>query len=153
MRDFLRDRGLGVAKEDFNRPWGGFFVIEEDSTAHFLKIFYPEIEYNSLINNKISPKILLVAPYKRLSWQYHHRRSELWKLIEGNAGIVRSATDEQGEVTPLIPGETIELACGERHRLVGMDKWGVIAEIWQHQDAANPSDEEDIVRLEDDFGR
>jgi mannose-6-phosphate isomerase len=42
---------------------------------------------------------------------------------------------------------------GERHRLVGLEDWGVIAEIWQHTDASNPSDESDIVRVQDDFGR
>jgi len=34
----------------------------------------------------------------------------------------------------------------------GIDGWGVVAEIWQHT-ASNPSDEEDIERLQDDFGR
>ncbi len=50
-------------------------------------------------------------------------------------------------------GDTITLQQGERHRLVGSDGWGIIAEIWQHTDAANPSDENDIVRVQDDFGR
>jgi hypothetical protein len=40
-----------------------------------------------------------------------------------------------------------------RHRLVGLGDWGVLAEIWQHTDLQNPSDEEDIVRLQDDYGR
>jgi hypothetical protein len=34
-----------------------------------------------------------------------------------------------------------------------LDKQAIIAEIWQHTDAAQPSDEEDIVRVQDDFGR
>jgi mannose-6-phosphate isomerase len=37
--------------------------------------------------------------------------------------------------------------------LVGLDQWGVVAEIWQHTDVTNLSDESDIVRLQDDFGR
>jgi mannose-6-phosphate isomerase len=36
---------------------------------------------------------------------------------------------------------------GERHRLIGLASCGVIAEIWQHTDPKDPSDEEDIVRL------
>ncbi|MCU0327251.1 MAG: phosphoheptose isomerase, partial [Spirosomaceae bacterium] len=40
-----------------------------------------------------------------------------------------------------------------RHRLVGVNEWGIIAEIWQHTDPKNPSDENDIVRVQDDFGR
>jgi hypothetical protein len=47
----------------------------------------------------------------------------------------------------------ITLAQGERHRLVGLDVQGVIAEIWQHTDANHPSDEDDIIRVQDDFGR
>ena len=42
---------------------------------------------------------------------------------------------------------------GERHRLSGLDSWGIVAEIWQHTDAESPSNEDDIVRLEDDFNR
>ena len=47
----------------------------------------------------------------------------------------------------------VKLKQGERHRLIGMNGWGVVAEIWQHTDPASPSDEDDIVRLQDDFGR
>jgi mannose-6-phosphate isomerase len=36
---------------------------------------------------------------------------------------------------------------------VGLEDYAVVAEIWQHSDADNPSDENDIVRLQDDFGR
>ncbi|HZI23492.1 MAG TPA: phosphoheptose isomerase, partial [Chryseolinea sp.] len=50
-------------------------------------------------------------------------------------------------------GEIIRLKQGQRHRLVGLDGWGMIAEIWQHTDASKPSDEDDIVRVQDDFGR
>ena len=41
----------------------------------------------------------------------------------------------------------------QRHRLIGLDGWGIVAEIWRHTDAENPSDEDDIVRVQDDFGR
>jgi hypothetical protein len=47
----------------------------------------------------------------------------------------------------------VEFQAGERHRLVGLDQLGIVAELWQHLDPAHPSDEEDIVRLQDDFGR
>lgn len=64
-----------------------------------------------------------------------------------------SETDEQKPVTKLSEGEYISLDQGIRHRLVGLDEWGIVAEIWQHTDPEDPSDEHDIVRLEDDFGR
>ncbi len=51
-------------------------------------------------------------------------------------------------------GEIIKLKVGERHRLVGLPGgWGAVAEIWQHTDPDNPSNEEDIVRLKDDYNR
>jgi len=53
----------------------------------------------------------------------------------------------------LEPGDSVELKQGERHRLIGLDQWGIVAEIWRHTDIENPSDEDDIVRLQDDFGR
>jgi hypothetical protein len=37
--------------------------------------------------------------------------------------------------------------------LIGLDDWGIVAEIWQHTDESNPSDEDDIVRLQDDYSR
>ncbi|MGB1216456.1 MAG: hypothetical protein ACPG5P_01195 [Saprospiraceae bacterium] len=103
--------------------------------------------------DKLSPKILLVAPEKRLSWQYHHRRSELWRVIGGEAAIVVSETDELTPQRNLSLGEIVTLDQGQRHRLVGTNGWGIIAEIWKHTDANNPSDEDDIVRVQDDFGR
>ncbi|RYG21642.1 MAG: phosphoheptose isomerase, partial [Chitinophagaceae bacterium] len=68
-------------------------------------------------------------------------------------GIKTSETDEEGELKTYLPTNQIKLQQGERHRLIGLDDWGVVAEIWQHTDAENPSDESDIVRVQDDFGR
>ena len=101
----------------------------------------------------LSPKLLLVAPGRRLSWQYHSRRSEIWRVVEGQVGISRSLTDEEAPMRSYAPGEVLRLELGERHRLVGLDTWGVIAEIWQHTDATSPSDELDIVRVCDDYDR
>jgi hypothetical protein len=74
-------------------------------------------------------------------------------VVQGTVGIVRSDDDTEGEVVHYTEGQTIKLAQGERHRLVGLDADAIIAEIWQHTDASNPSNEDDIVRVQDDFGR
>ena len=151
---YLEKLGLNIADRDFKRPWGGFFVLDESQAAKFGEYYFPDIELSSLkITGKLSPKILVVAAGKRLSWQYHHRRAEIWKLVAGTAGVVTSDDDNEGTVHQLAPGEIIRLHQGQRHRLVGLDDWGMIAEIWQHTDAQNPSDEDDIVRVQDDFGR
>lgn len=154
VETYLSELGLKAVARDFTRPWGGFFVIEESQARDFAGIFFPDIEFASIqLNRKLSPKILVVQPGQRLSWQYHHRRSEIWRIIAGEAGVITSDTDEEGELQKLAVGDKIELRQGQRHRLVGLRNWGIIAEIWQHTDAERPSDEEDIVRVQDDFGR
>jgi mannose-6-phosphate isomerase-like protein (cupin superfamily) len=95
----------------------------------------------------------MVAPHSRLSWQYHHRRSEIWIVIGGETAVITSDDDHQREQRTLELGSFIRLRQGERHRLIGLDSWGIVAEIWQHTDPQNPSDEDDIVRVQDDFGR
>lgn len=154
IETYITQNGFQITDKDDERPWGGFFVIDEAQAFDFAHTFFPEQNMENFRHfAKLSPKILLVKPEKRLSWQYHHRRAELWKLIGGSAGVVISQTDEQTPVQQLSTGDTVELNQGDRHRLVGLEEWGIVAEIWKHTDAAQPSDEDDIVRVEDDFGR
>ena len=95
----------------------------------------------------------MVGPDKRLSWQYHFRRAEIWKCIQGEVAVMTSDTDEEKHRHHLKVGDIIKLKQGERHRLIGLDDWGIVAEIWQHTNSAEPSDESDIVRVQDDFSR
>lgn len=150
----LKLEGFNVVNRDENRPWGGFFVIDEAQAQQFADTYFDGLDIATLkIGGKLSPKILIVAPNARLSWQYHHRRAEIWQVVTGTVGIKTSETDEEGELKTYSPNDQIKLHQGERHRLIGLDDWGVVAEIWQHTDANNPSDEDDIVRVQDDFGR
>jgi mannose-6-phosphate isomerase len=150
----LQNENFTVINQDRTRPWGGFFVIDENQASAFATKFFPHLDMEAIkITNKLSPKILVVAPNKRLSWQYHFRRAEIWKILAGVVGVKTSATDEEGEIQELTQGKFIQMDKGERHRLIGLESWGVVAEIWQHTDSDNPSDEEDIVRLQDDYGR
>lgn len=145
---------MRIRSFDDNRPWGGFLVINEEDTDLFIKKFFPHLTKETLgISGKLSPKILIVAPGKRLSWQYHHRRAEIWKLIGGTAAVVTSDTDVEQDKKILSEGDIVELKQGERHRLIGTSDWGILAEIWRHTDVNEPSDENDIVRVQDDFGR
>ena len=50
------------------------------------------------IGSKLSPKILIVKPAARLSWQYHNRRAEIWRVYKGSAGIVRSDSDIEKDI-------------------------------------------------------
>ena len=146
--------GFSVVSHDFERPWGGFLVIDETQAQDFSNKFFEGLDVNTLkIGGKLSPKILIVKPNARLSWQYHHRRAETWKVISGPVGIVKSSDDTEGKITNYQNGEILVLQQGERHRLIGLDNWGVVAEFWQHTDPDYPSDEEDIVRVQDDYKR
>ena len=154
IQNQLETNHFTIVSKDHNRPWGGFFVIAEEQAQEFANQYFDGLDVSTLKRGgALSPKILVVAPNKRLSWQYHHRRAEIWRFIQGQAGIKRSVTDTEGELEILNVGDTITLQQGERHRLIGLEDYAVIAEIWQHTDANHPSDEEDIVRVQDDFGR
>ena len=154
IEDEIKGLGFDIISKDFERPWGGFLVINEKEAQEFANKFFDGINIESLkIGGKLSPKILIVKPNSKLSWQYHHRREEIWKVFKGKVGISRSKDDEQSPIVKLDEGDEIKLEKAERHRLIGLDNYAVLAEIWQHTDPNNPSDEFDIVRLSDEYGR
>lgn len=153
-KKILEQLNFDIVSQDTTRPWGGFYVIDENQAQAFAKYFFPDEDVESLkITEKLSPKLLIVAPNKRLSWQYHHRRAEIWRCIDGKVEVITSLTNEEAVKQVLKVGDKIKLQQGERHRIIGLDDWGILAEIWQHSDVNNPSNEEDIIRLQDDFGR
>ncbi len=154
LKKEIESLGFTVITQDFERPWGGFLVIEEAQAQAFSNYFFKGLDVNILkIGGKLSPKILMVQAKARLSWQYHNRRAEIWQIYKGSAGIIRSNTDQENPMKIYSEGAQIVLAQGERHRLIGLDDFCVVAEIWQHTDSNHPSDEDDIVRVQDDFGR
>ena len=154
IEETIKSFGFTIKSYDFERPWGGFLVIDETQAQEFSNKFFEGLDINTLkIGGKLSPKILIVKPEARLSWQYHNRRAEIWQVYKGSAGIVRSDSDVENEMKIYNERDQIVLQLGERHRLIGLDETSVVAEIWQHTDAGNPSDEEDIIRVQDDFGR
>lgn len=152
---YIADQNLLVVAKDFTRPWGGFFVIDENQADQFIQKYFPGYTKEQLmIGEKLSPKFLVVAPNKRLSWQYHFRRAEIWRVVSGPIKVAISETDAETPGETYNEGDIIVLQKGTRHRLIGSaDNYGVVAEIWQHTDPSHPSDEEDIIRLQDDFGR
>ncbi len=152
---YLDHNKLSYSSIDESRPWGGFFVINETDTDRFIDLYFPDYPKDKIekFGNKLSPKILIVEPNKRLSWQYHNRRAELWRVIDGPVGFIKSSDDNQATIETLNNNQTVQFDKQIRHRLIGLDSWGIVAEIWQHTDTLHPSNEEDIVRLADDYGR
>ena len=153
IEDELNNLGFQIVDSNLEKPWGAYFCIDENQAQDFSNKFFDGIDVDSLkIENKLSPKILILKPNSRLSWQYHNRRAEIWQVYKGQVGVVQSDTDIENELENYITGNQIKLRQGERHRLVGLDDYGVVAEIWQHIDEI-PSNEDDIIRVKDDYGR
>ena len=116
---------VGMPLERDERPWGSYEVLVDD------------------LDHKV--KQIVVSPGKRLSYQLHARRAEHWFIVRG-AGIV--TLDES--TVDVVPGTAIDIAIGVSHRIenTGIDDL-VLIEV-QHGEYFG---EDDIVRLEDDFGR
>ena len=150
----LKLQNLTIIDSDITRPWGGFYVIDEIDSQNFSDLYFSSLNTDKLkVSGKLSPKILVIAPNKRLSWQYHHRRSEIWKVSSGVIKVVTSHDDVERNEFLLKEGDEINISQGERHRIIGTDDYAIVAEIWIHTDKDNPSDEDDIVRVQDDFNR
>ncbi|MEI7652761.1 MAG: phosphoheptose isomerase [bacterium] len=148
---FVSSLGFIVTERDYEKPWGGYLRIDESQIDMFTAVFFKGVEVR--VQGKLTPKILFVAPHQRLSWQYHHRRTELWRVVTGPVQAEKSENDTETPPVSYAVGDLIDLGPQVRHRLIGADSWGVVAEIWQHAEPTNPSNEQDIVRVQDDFGR
>ena len=105
------------------RPWGKFEKFHE--------------------NKLCTVKLIYVNPNSRLSLQYHEKRSEFWKIVNGTAYI---ELDDKSFV--LEEGQIIEIPNKARHRIETKETKCVILEI-----SYGEFDENDIVRLEDDYNR
>ena len=107
------------------RPWGKFEVLVD---SDYCKV-----------------KRITVKPDGRLSYQYHHKRSEVWTVVKGIATVT---LDDEMTLYPY--GETILIPQGAKHRVEnrGMDDL-VFIEV-QH---GSYFGEDDIVRIQDDYNR
>ena len=157
IKQRLESSGYDVVEVETQKPWGAYLRIEGAQADAFVEEFFeglsPTEARRGNPDAELSPKILIVAPGERLSWQYHYRRAERWKfLTEGSYN--KSMTDEPGDARRAVSGDVVQFDKSERHRLNGLASgYVIVAEIWQHVDAENPSDEADIVRLIDDYKR
>lgn len=111
--------------ERTERPWGWYEAVSEAP------------------GNKI--KRIRVHPGQQLSLQKHHQRSEHWVVVQGTARIT---LDERQ--FDLQQGQACDIAVGQVHRLANLTQEAV--EIVEVQ-FGNYLGEDDIVRLQDDYGR
>jgi mannose-6-phosphate isomerase-like protein (cupin superfamily) len=107
------------------RPWGNFTVLDE---ADGYKV-----------------KRIEVLPGKRLSYQKHAQRAEHWFVVAGTAKVTLDGKD-----VFLKPGEYVDIAVGQAHRVENLGEEKVVFIEVQRGVYLG---EDDIVRLQDDFGR
>lgn len=157
IEHLVESAGYTIVEKNISKPWGAYIRIDSFQADEFVSDFFPGLTPEEarlgIEGAELSPKFLIVKPDERLSWQYHDRRAERWCFLT-NGGYRKSVTDEQGDRVEAQPGEVVQFERGERHRLEGRpDGIVVVAEIWQHSQPDAPSDEDDIVRLADDYQR
>lgn len=149
--------GYEIVDRNDTKPWGAYLRFDGKKAEEFINEFFPGLTLEEarlgIHDAELSPKILLVSPSHRLSWQKHDRRAERWAFLT-NGGYHKSKTDDQGQLYDANMGEVVQFEKGERHRLVATsESYTLVAEIWQHTDSSHLSDEDDIVRIQDDYSR
>ena len=117
--------GIITVREFDRRPWGTYTVLEEAPT--------------------FKVKRIEVLPGKRLSYQKHAQRAEHWVVVAGTAKV----TLDGREIT-VRNGEAIDIPVGAAHRV---ENPGSDDLIFIEVQRGNYLGEDDIMRLEDDFGR
>lgn len=108
-----------------NRPWGSYKVLAEEP--------------------KTKVKIITVKPNGKLSLQYHHHRQEHWYVIQG---VGKFTLDKTQKV--LIAGDHVDIPLKAQHRIENI---GIEDLIFVEVQTGESFDENDIVRVEDDYGR
>lgn len=122
--------------EHTERPWGWYESLDEAA-------------YGGTAGNKV--KRIQVLPGQRLSLQKHTHRAEHWVVVRGIARITLGNPDgETYRDFDLAPGQHCDIAAGQVHRLANLGSDPV--EIIEVQ-LGSYLGEDDITRLQDDFGR
>jgi mannose-6-phosphate isomerase len=157
VSDLVQSTGYRIVESNTDKPWGAYLRIDSVQADDFVSEFFPGLSPEEarlgVSGAELSPKFLIVRPGERLSWQYHHRRAERWRFLTSGAYRKSVSDDESGRIEA-VADEVVQFHTGERHRLEGLpERIVLVAEIWQHSNVTQPSDEDDIVRLSDDYQR
>ncbi|ADX67675.1 phosphomannose isomerase type II C-terminal cupin domain [Weeksella virosa] len=107
------------------RPWGSYYVLEATETHKVKRI---EVNVGA-----------------RLSYQYHRYRAEVWTIIQGEAKVTLDDVE-----TLYHPGQVVEIPLNAKHRIENIGK---IPLIFIEVQFGESFDEDDIVRIEDDYSR
>ncbi len=107
------------------RPWGRYEILQE-SDSHKVKCIW-------------------VTPGKRLSYQRHQKRAEHWFMVAGSARVTLN-----GVVSELKAGQTVDIGIGDLHRIENIGNEDL---VFIEVQSGSYFGEDDIERIEDDFGR
>lgn len=159
IADKITNAGYEIVETNDTKPWGAYLRLNGDRADNFVEDFFDDLTpQEARLGNpeaELSPKILIVSPEQRLSLQTHARRAERWRFLTAGS-YYKGASVDDVELYEAEAGEVVQFGQGDIHRLCG-NKAGegfvVVAEIWQHVDPSNLSNEDDIVRLQDDYTR
>jgi mannose-6-phosphate isomerase len=117
---------LGMAElEHDDRPWGSYTVLSD------------------AVDHKV--KEIAVTPGRRLSYQRHAKRSEHWFIVRGQGVVTIDGTMRDVSV-----GDAVDIARGSAHRI---EASGDVELVFIEVQRGDYFGEDDIERLEDDFGR
>ena len=114
---------IGVKIYAEDRPWGRFEKFHE--------------------NKLCTVKLIYITPNRRLSLQYHIHRNEFWRIINGTAEV-----EVDGKTFSVKEGDNISIGSKSHHRIKALASGCTVLEI-----SYGHFDEDDIVRIEDDFNR
>lgn len=106
-------------------PWGSWQVLRDE----------PEFKV----------KRIMVSPGQRLSYQRHQRRREHWMVVIGEADVTLD-----GKVIRVKAGEAVDIPAGAAHRIANP---GTVEMVFVEVQQGDYFGEDDIERLEDDYGR
>jgi mannose-6-phosphate isomerase len=95
--------------------------------------------------HRYAAKILHIEAGHRLSLQYHQVKEETLLLVVGRLVLELEAANGGMERHEALPGQVFHIFPGRKHRLVALETCDVL-------EVSSP-ELEDLVRLQDDFGR
>jgi mannose-6-phosphate isomerase len=114
-----------MSQDESIRPWGRYEILQE--------------------SDSYKVKTIWVDPGKRFSLQRHKSRAEHWLVVQGKG--LMTLNDNEFEMGP---GDSIDIEIGDTHRLANI---GHESLIFVEVQTGTYFGEDDIERLQDDFGR
>lgn len=107
-----------------DRPWGYYQILSE--------------------SHNYKTKLIYIKENSKLSYQKHKFRNEHWFIVSGTASVIKN-----GDGITLYPGDSIDFLAGDLHRIGATDTPVTFIEV----QTGIYFGEDDIERIEDDYGR